>query len=118
MKAIHKYQMGNERSTQSFNLKKGYKIVRSEYILTEKSVFLWIEEPLSVDIETQAIGFRMAMSGDPIADNCEHVATAIDSFGPEAYHVFEIGQASKDSIHLNAQTGSEQKTDKPNIRAA
>ena len=110
MKAIHKYQIGNERSTHNFNLKKGYKIVRSEYILTEKSVFLWIEEPLSVDIQTQSVSFKMAMSGDPVTDNCEHVATAIDSFGPEAYHVFEIGQESTNTIN--------QLTDNCHIRAA
>tara|TARA_R110002072_G_scaffold89737_9_gene201034 strand:+ start:16945 stop:17301 length:357 start_codon:yes stop_codon:yes gene_type:complete len=108
MKAIHKYRIGNERNVHAFNLKKGFKIVRSEYIVTEKSVFLWIEEPLAVDIETQQVTYRMAMSGDPVSDNCEHVATAIDTFGPEAYHIFEVGD----------QTKNESGITHPHIRAA
>lgn len=101
MKAIHKYRIGNERNTQTFNLKKGYKIVRSEYILTEKAVFLWIEEPLAVDIETQDVKFKLVMSGDPVADNDSHVATAIDTFGPEAYHIFEVGQEVENTFSIN-----------------
>ena len=108
MKAIHKYQIGNERSTQVFNLKKGFKIVRSEYIITEKSVFLWIEEPLSVDIETEEVTYRLAMSGDPVSNNCEHVATAIDTFGPEAYHIFKVGKVTEHDLTVDC----------PQIRAA
>ena len=100
MKAIHKYRIGTERNLHVFNFKKGFKIVRSEYIVTEKSVFLWIEEPLAVDIDTQEVTYRVAMSGDPVSDNCEHVATAIDSFGPEAYHIFEVGKQVVNDIDI------------------
>ena len=103
MKAIHKYRIGNERNLHTLNLKQGFKIVRSEYIITEKSVFLWIEEPLSVDIETQTVTYKLAMSGDPVSNNCEHVATAIDTFGPEAYHIFEVGAEAENILDINQQ---------------
>ena len=102
MKAIHKYRIEKERDSQTFNLKRGYKIVRSEYILTEKAVFLWIEEPLAVDIETQDVKFKLVMSGDPVADNDAHVATAIDTFGPEAYHIFEVGKEAEKAFSMNS----------------
>jgi hypothetical protein len=88
MKAIHKYRIGNERNLKILSLKKGFRVVHSEYVITEKAVFLWIEEPLSVDIKTEEVAFRLALSGDPIADNFYYVASAIDVFGPEAYHIF------------------------------
>lgn len=88
MKAIHKYRIGNERSVHVLSLKKGFKVVHSEYVITEKAAFLWIEEPLSVDIKTEEVSFKLALSGDPVADNYRYVASAIDVFGPEAYHIF------------------------------
>jgi hypothetical protein len=100
MKAIHKYRMGNERNLHTLKLKKGFKIVHSEYIVTDKAVFLWVEEPLAVDIETQEVSYRLAMSGDPVSDQSEHVATAIDIFGPEAYHIFEEGKQFDQALSL------------------
>ena len=108
MKAIHKYRIGNDRSLHVLKLKKGFKIVRSEYIITEKAVFLWVEEPLAVDIETQEVIYKLAMSGDPVSDDCEHVATAIDTFGPEAYHIFELGKQSEIELDMSH----------PHVRAA
>lgn len=92
MKAIHKYRIGNERNLQVLNLKKGFKVVHSEYVITEKAVFLWIEEPLSVDIKTEEVCFKLALSGDPIADDDTYLTSAIDIFGPEAFHIFQVNQ--------------------------
>ncbi len=99
MKAVHKYRIGNERSLHTLNLKKGFRVVHSEYVITEKAVFLWIEEPLSVEIKTEAIQFKLALSGDPIADEDRHLASAIDVFGPEAYHIYLVNHASIAARH-------------------
>ena len=94
MKAIHKYRIGNERTQHVLNLKKGFKVVHSEYVITDKSVYLWIEEPLAVDIKTEEVCFRLALSGDPVAESFDYVASAVDVFGPEAYHIFMLNKGS------------------------
>ncbi|TNE96859.1 MAG: hypothetical protein EP328_07345, partial [Gammaproteobacteria bacterium] len=39
--------------------------------------------------------------GQPVADSNEYIGTALDPFGPEAYHVFEIpvGEHQQEVYH-------------------
>ena len=98
MKAIHKYRFGNERAQHVLSLKQGFKVVHSEYVITDKAVYLWIEEPLSVDIKTEEVCFKLALSGDPVAESFDYVASAVDVFGPEAYHIFMLNKAKDLSL--------------------
>ncbi|KZZ49730.1 hypothetical protein A3758_12730 [Oleiphilus sp. HI0118] len=88
MKAIHKYQLNTDGSETALNLKENYRIAHAEYVLVEKAVFVWVEEPLAAKIPTREVEFLVARSGDPLSSEFDHVATAVDSLAPEAYHIF------------------------------
>ncbi len=90
MKTIHKFRLEPGREPTTLTLKEGYRIVRSEYIVTHKAVYLWVEESLSITTPTLQRQFRVAFSGEPVPDSFVYLGTALDPFGPEAYHVFEI----------------------------
>ncbi|SDW26702.1 DUF7352 domain-containing protein [Marinobacter mobilis] len=89
MKTIHKYPLKVSKELNELSLREGFKIVRCEYIVSEKTVYLWVEEPLKVDIPECRSSFRVAFSGEPVPDHYLYRGTALDPFGPEAYHVFE-----------------------------
>lgn len=59
-------------------------------LVPQKSVFPWVEQPLNVTTPTLERQFRVAMSGEPVPDRYEYIDTALDPFGPEAYHVFAV----------------------------
>ncbi|MDX1757779.1 MAG: hypothetical protein R3175_17110 [Marinobacter sp.] len=89
MKTIHKYPLKVSRELNRLSLREGFRVVRCEYLVSEKTVCLWVEEPLRVDVPEHHYHFRVAFSGDPVPDHFEYCGTALDPFGPEAYHVFE-----------------------------
>lgn len=90
MKAIHKYRLEVSDSTNTLQLKEGYRVVRFEYLVAEKGLFMWVEEPLRADVPTCEASFRVAMTGKPVAMSYEYLDTALDPFGPEAYHLFRV----------------------------
>ena len=94
MKTIHKYRLEEPGKVSNIELREGHRVVRSEYLVVEKAVFIWVEEPLNVDVPSKVHQFRVTMSGEPVADNLIYRDTALDPFGPEAYHVFEVPAAS------------------------
>ncbi|WP_303291930.1 hypothetical protein [Marinobacter sp. SS5-14b] len=90
MKTIHKFRLEPGKESTTLTLKEGYRVVRSEYIVPHKAVYLWVEQPLSVTTPTLERQFRVAFSGEPVPDSLEYLDTALDPFGPEAYHVFAV----------------------------
>ena len=68
MKTIHQYQLESDKQVSTLALRDGYRIVRCEYVVAQKRVYLWVEEPVSYN----------------------HVDTALDPFGPQAFHVYEV----------------------------
>ncbi|PAV27524.1 hypothetical protein C8D92_104259 [Tamilnaduibacter salinus] len=92
MKTIHKYGLELSGDPVALALKEGSRVVRCEYIVAEKRVCLWVEVPLKVDIPETTSTFCVVRSGEPIADSYQYVDTAVDPFGPEAYHVFQLTQ--------------------------
>jgi len=105
MKVVHKFKLDSDGSTTHIKLKKGYKIVHSEYVLVEKSVCIWIEQTLSVKTEEMEVPFIVVKSGDPIPDNFKHIASAVDGLTPEAYHIFQERDepVAKFNLHLRPQ---------------
>ncbi len=95
MKAIHKYRLETSDSTTTLRLKEGYRVVRFEFLVAEKGLFMWVEEPLRADVALCEASFRVAMTGKPVAMSYEYLDTALDPFGPEAYHLFRVGQEHK-----------------------
>lgn len=90
MKTIHKFRLEPGKEPTTLTLKEGYRVVRSEYVVPHKAVYLWVEQPLSVSTPTVERQFRVAFSGEPVPDSYEYLDTALDPFGPEAFHVFAV----------------------------
>lgn len=90
MKTIHKFRLEPGKEPTTLTLKEGYRVVRSEYIVPHKAVYLWVEQPLNVTTPTLERQFRVAHSGEPVPDSYEYLDTALDPFDPEAYHVFAV----------------------------
>ncbi|MBW4936376.1 DUF7352 domain-containing protein [Marinobacter sp. F4206] len=93
MKTIHKFRLEPGKEPTTLPLREGSRVVRCEYLVPDKSVYLWVEQPLSIGARTLERQFRVAFSGEPVPDNYVYLDTALDPFGPEAYHVFELPAA-------------------------
>lgn len=92
MKTIHKFLINPGKEPTRLTLKRDFRVVRCEYLVPEKGVYLWVEQSLKVTIPTVERQFRIAFSGDPVPETYQYLGTALDTFGPEAYHVFELPQ--------------------------
>ena len=106
MKTIHKFRVEAGKEPTTLNLKEGYRVVRCEYIVPHKAVYLWVEQPLNVGTPTVERQFRVALSGEPVPDRFDYLGTALDPFGPEAYHVFALpaGENAVSYTHLTLPT--------------
>ena len=93
MKTIHKFRLATGKEPTTLTLREGFRVVRCEYLIPEKAVFVWVQQPLNVTVPLVDRHFRVAMSGEPVPDSFEYLDTALDAFGPEAYHVFEVPEA-------------------------
>ncbi|GAB0151014.1 MULTISPECIES: hypothetical protein [Marinobacterium] len=94
MKAIHKYHLDASDSLTTLRLREGFRIVRFEYLVAEKGLFLWAEEPLRADVPYVDASFKVTMTGKPVAMHYEYMDTALDPFGPEAYHLFRVEESA------------------------
>ncbi|EON92903.1 hypothetical protein MARLIPOL_09119 [Marinobacter lipolyticus SM19] len=93
MKTIHKFRLESGKEPNTLKLREGYRVVRCEYVVPQKGVYLWVEQPLNVDIPVVERQFLVVYSGDPVPASYQYLDTALDPFGPEAYHVFEVTEA-------------------------
>lgn len=98
MKAIYKYRLDASDSLTTLQLREGFRIVRFEYLVSEKGLFMWAEEPLRADIPYVKANFKVAMTGKPVAMDYEYLDTALDPFGPEAYHLFQVERLSTHGV--------------------
>lgn len=115
MKAIHKYPLDVESKSNRIVLKAGYRVVRTEYVVTEKSVYLWVEEPLAVSVPSLRAEFAVVRTGAPMPDHFEYLDSAVDTFGPEAYHVYQV---SEESLAAEQDSGRTTATAEVSDRAA
>jgi hypothetical protein len=90
MKTIHKFRLESGKEPNTLKLRPGCRIVRCEYLVGQKAVYIWVEQPLRVDLPELERRFLVTFSGEPVPSAYQYVDTAIDPFGPEAYHVFEV----------------------------
>lgn len=107
MKAILKYRLELSDKTQTLTLKEGFKPVRFEYVVSDKSLYLWVEEPLLGSLPSQRLHLKVKKTGEAVNENFTYLLTALDSFGPEAYHLFMLQEEEgsitphKDAVVLN-----------------
>ncbi|WOD10363.1 hypothetical protein RPW65_15110 [Pseudomonas sp. NyZ704] len=90
MKTIHQYHLDGEKQVTTLALRDGYRIVRCEYLVAQKRVCLWVEELLRIDLPVSDRQFMVVGSGTPVPVSYQHVDTALDPFGPQAFHVYEV----------------------------
>lgn len=95
MKTIHKFRLDCGKEPTTLKLREGYRVVRCEYLVSQKGVYIWVEQPLNVDIPLVERQFVVALSGDPVPMRYQYLDTALDTFGPEAFHVFELPQVAE-----------------------
>lgn len=93
MKTIHKFRLECGKEPNTLKLREGYRVVRCEYVVPQKGVYLWVEQPLNVAIPVVERQFVVVYSGDPVPTSYQYLDTALDPFGPEAYHIFEVAEA-------------------------
>lgn len=93
MKTIHQYQLASDKQITSLALRDGFRIVRCEYVVAQKRVYLWVEEPLKIDLPVSEHQFMVVGSGVPVPVSYRYVDTALDPFGPEAFHVYELAES-------------------------
>jgi hypothetical protein len=92
MKVVHKFSLPVNGAETALELKAGYTIVHSEYVLVEKAVFIWVEEPLAASIPKVKANLKVVKSGDPVKSDAQHISTAVDTLAPEAYHIYYLSQ--------------------------
>ncbi len=95
MKTIHQYQLASDKQITSLALRDGFRIVRCEYVVAQKRVYLWVEEPLKIDLPVTEHQFMVVGSGVPVPVSHRYIDTALDPFGPEAFHVYEVAHAAE-----------------------
>jgi hypothetical protein len=124
MKTILKFRLESGKELNILKLRPGYRVVRCEYVVPQKAVFLWVEQPLKVDLPELERRFLVTFSGEPVPSTYQYVDTALDPFGPEAYHVFEVRdeqreEASNQREHAAlAPLSSHQMTLPPKLHSA
>lgn len=101
MKAILKYRLELSDKTQTLTLREGFKPVRFEYVVSDQSLCLWVEEPLLGSIPTRRLHFKVKRTGEPVNDHFSYLLTALDSFGPEAYHLFMVHEEQTKKVPQN-----------------
>lgn len=94
MKTIQKLTMTTESKLQTLTLVRGYRIVRVEYLVTEKRICLWVEVPVKADIPSDRKEFVVKKSYETVPDEYEYVSTAIDLLAPQSYHIYEVCSVS------------------------
>lgn len=90
MKTIQKLTLTTDEQAQTLSFKEGYRIVRIEYLVTEKRICMWVEVPLRADIGDVRKTYVVKKTHEPVPAEFQHVYTAIDLLKPEAFHIFEL----------------------------
>lgn len=103
MKTIHKFRLECGKEPNTLKLREGYRVVRCEYVVPQKGVYLWVEQPLNVAIPVVERQFVVVYSGDPVPTSYQYLDTALDLFGPEAYHIFEVVEAQASNVPAQRQ---------------
>jgi hypothetical protein len=96
MKTIHQYALDGDKQINSLALRAGYRIVRCEYLIAQKQVYLWVEEPLNITLPVSQQQFIVVGSGAPVPMSYSYIDTALDPFGPQAFHVYAVIPAEAD----------------------
>lgn len=90
MRTIHKFEVHINQETQTIELPEDHRFLAAEYIIPKRSLFVWIDVPADLTIEKVPFKFRVFCTGDGIPANYKYLATCIDQYLPEAYHLYHV----------------------------
>ena len=88
MRTVHKFRLEVGANGNRIKLREGFRVLHSEYLVTEKAVFVWIEVPLDITLPEALVELRVFRTGEAIPVRYAHLSTAVDAFGPEAFHIY------------------------------
>lgn len=94
MKTVQKLTLTTDTELQTLSFKEGYRIVRIEYLVTERRICLWVEIPLRADIPESRRTFVVKRTNEAVPADFLHVHTAVDLLKPEAFHIFELPETN------------------------
>ncbi|WP_299198364.1 hypothetical protein [uncultured Amphritea sp.] len=89
MKTIQKHFINVAEKSQVLNLKKGYRVVRSEYNPNNSTVNIWVEIPLMADIPNLKREFIVKRTNEVVPNDYTYVSTTVDKARGQSYHIFE-----------------------------
>lgn len=95
MKTIEKHTLTTDSKLQTLSFKQGHRIVRIEYLVTEKCICLWVEVPLRADIPMTRKTYTVRKTNESVPMDYQHVHTAVDLLKPEAFHIYEVVEAAR-----------------------
>ena len=97
MKTILKYKASPDQSQLTLTLRPGFKVVRFDYVLTEQSIYLWIEQTLRPDVLEESVTFKIARTAEPVVDEMQYLSTALDPVGGGEWHLYYQPEPQPDS---------------------
>ena len=90
MKIIHKHKINIDGTPTEVDLPTDSQYRSTEYLVSKKSLYLWVEVPADLNAPKEKRTFRVFKTGDGIPDADQYIGTAIDQHQPEAYHLYEV----------------------------
>ena len=89
MKTIHKHEVPIGKRVE-IEMPVGATVRKVEYLVHERSVFIWAEVTADVTAPKEKRFFKVFCTGDGLPDSANYVGSTIDQYFPEAYHVYEM----------------------------
>ena len=90
MKTVHKHEIPIDSEYTDLAVPEGANILTVEYLVTARSIFIWVEVPANLVADKNIRRFKVFKSGDGIPEKYQHIGTTLDQYLPEAYHVYEV----------------------------
>ncbi|PIE41141.1 MAG: hypothetical protein CSA49_04730 [Gammaproteobacteria bacterium] len=90
MRTIHKFEVHITQEAQTIDLPKDHRFLAAEYIIPKRLLGVWMEVPADLTMEKVPHQFRVFCTGDGIPANYKYLATCIDQYLPEAYHLYQV----------------------------
>lgn len=90
MRTIHKFEIRLSKDVQTLEIAEDLRFLHVEYLMAQRSIFLWVEVPADITLKRLPRRFRVFSSGDGIPDSARYVGTCVDQYLPESYHLYEL----------------------------
>ena len=90
MKTIRQVTLDASKPVNKLLLSKGFRVVKTEFSLTNQSIEVWIEEPLRADLPIETCYLKVVGNSQPVPLDYEYISSAYNPFEHKAMHVFNL----------------------------